>query len=114
MENTTCKNFLIFIFLHSLMWWLKVAELDHVKQIYHFGGTGIDGKVITVDVYAIQCGIMTQLQLAYCTVTVSFLEHGSEAYCFITSNCSEALYCCATVLQSWSLRVSVIILEKNA
>jgi hypothetical protein len=29
---------------------LKVAELDHVKQTYHFGGTGIDGKIITLDV----------------------------------------------------------------
>jgi hypothetical protein len=68
--------------------------LDHVKQTYHFGGTGIDGKIITVDVYAIECGVRAQLQLAYCRVMVSFLEHGSEAYGFI-SNCSKALYCCA-------------------
>jgi len=31
------------------MWWLnKDAELDHVKQTYHFGGIGIHEKFITV------------------------------------------------------------------
>jgi len=52
-----------------------------------------------VDVYAIPCEVTTQLQLAYFRVMVSFLEHGSEAYGFITSNCSKSLYCCATVIE---------------
>jgi hypothetical protein len=43
--------------------------------------------------------VTTQLQLAYFRVMVSFLEHGSEAYGFIISGCSEALYCCATVIE---------------
>jgi hypothetical protein len=29
---------------------MKVAELDYVKQTYHFGDTGIHEKFITVDV----------------------------------------------------------------
>jgi hypothetical protein len=62
-------------------------------------GTGIDGKFITVDVYAIVCAVKTQLQLACFRVMVSFLEHGSEAYGFITSSCSEALYHCPTLIQ---------------
>jgi hypothetical protein len=70
------------------------------KQMYHFRVTRIDQKFITGDVYAIVCEVTTQLQLAYFRVMVSFLEHGSEAYGFITSSCSEALYYCATVLQS--------------
>jgi len=57
---------------------------------------------MTVDVYALRCEVTTHLQLAYLRVVVSFLEHGSEAYSFIISNCSKALYCCPTVLQSWS------------
>jgi hypothetical protein len=68
-----------------------------VLNKHHSGGTGIDGKIITVDVYTIQCGVRAQLHLAYFRVMVSFLEYGSEAYGFI-SNCSEALYCCPTVL----------------
>ena len=34
--------------------------MDHVKQTYHFAGTGIDGKIVTVDVYMIPCEITTQ------------------------------------------------------
>jgi len=77
---------------------MKVAELNHVKQTYHFGGIGIHGKFITVDVYTILCEVMTQLQLAYLRVMVSFLKRGIKAYGFITTNCSKALYCCPTVL----------------
>jgi len=65
--------------------WYKSCWTDHVKQTYHFAGTGIDGKFITVDVYAIRCEVTTQLQLAYCRVMVSFLERGSEAYSFISN-----------------------------
>ena len=69
-----------------------MAELDHVKQTYHFAGlAGIDGKFITVDVYAIPCEVMTQSQLTYFRVMVSFLEHCSEAYGFVTSNCSDSI-----------------------
>jgi hypothetical protein len=67
--------------------------LDHVKQLYHFVGISINGKFITVDVYAILCEFTTQLQLAY--FMVIFLEDGSEVYSFI-SNCSKALYYCPT------------------
>jgi len=63
--------------------------VDHVKQTYHFGGIGVVGKFITADVYDMWCEVTTQLQLAYFRVMVSFLEHGSEAYGFITSNCSK-------------------------
>jgi hypothetical protein len=40
---------------------------------------------------------MTFLKLAY--VMVSFCKCGSEAYGLITSNCSKALYCCATFIE---------------
>jgi len=52
-----------------------------------------------VDVYAIPYEVTTQLQLAYFREMVRFLKHGSEIYSFKTSNCSEALYYCPTVLQ---------------
>jgi len=51
-----------------------------------------------VGVYAIWCEVTTQLQLAYCRVMVSFLEHDSEAYGFI-SNCSKHY----TVVQQLSI-----------
>ena len=50
MENTTYKNIGIFICLHSMMWFKKVAEMDNVKQTYQFRDTGINDKFIAVDV----------------------------------------------------------------
>jgi hypothetical protein len=47
-------------------------------------------KYITVDIYAIACEVVTKLQFPYVRGMVSFSKRGSEAYGFLTLNCSKA------------------------
>jgi len=49
MEKSTYKGLGNF-YLPSPCDRIKCAELDHVKQTYHFGYTDIHKKLITVDV----------------------------------------------------------------
>ena len=58
---------------------MKVAELDRVKHIYHFGDICIHENYIRLDVYGMQFEVITQLQLAYVGVMVSFCNCCREA-----------------------------------